>query len=75
MFSIKEVVIAYANKVQAAPAKVKRAELRYEICSTCEYKKNNKFGSEQCFKCKCLLQGKIFTNKGPEACPEKKWKV
>lgn len=75
MISVKEIVISYANRLQASPEKVKRAELRYKVCSTCEFNKKTILDREKCTKCGCFLQGKIFTDRGPEACPEKKWKV
>jgi hypothetical protein len=42
---------------------------------TCEFWAENSAGIEYCKRCGCATRAKIFTPKGLEACPEKKWTV
>jgi uncharacterized paraquat-inducible protein A len=54
----------------------KIAEKRLAICNKCEYSRHeNHLDLYYCEKCICPLNKKIFSPKGPEACPEKKWTV
>ena len=74
MNKIKEIVLAYSKKLQQRPEDVERANLRYEKCVECS-SRIHLFRLELCKDCGCPLEGKIFSPKGKEECPQKKWEI
>jgi hypothetical protein len=75
MNKIKEIVLSYAAMVNPTDEQKEIAEIRLATCMVCEHWKENALGIEYCGKCGCATKAKIFTPKGLEACPLKKWKV
>lgn len=75
MNKIKEIVLSYAAMVNPTEEQKAMAEIRLATCMECEQWKENALGIEYCGMCGCATKGKIFTPKGLEACPLKKWKI
>jgi len=78
---IKEIVGAWYNKIKHTPEQKELADKRFEICSTCTYKKEILKGKNwtlKCGKCGCLLSAKVYTEKTHldknGSCPLHKWK-
>lgn len=72
--NIREIVQAWAIKINPTERQRKMAEERYAICINCPSNKKV-FGeawSEVCAECSCPLQAKIFTAKH-DACDLHKW--
>jgi hypothetical protein len=68
--------IAVAWKRAAAPTETQSrvADARLEICNDCEWKEYKKMiHMYSCGACGCPLNKKVFSPKGPEACPKNKW--
>ena len=72
---IKEIVQSYATMIKPTEEQKALAEIRLDTCMKCEFWAKNATGIEYCSKCGCALKAKIFTPRGLEACPEKKWTV
>lgn len=51
------------------------AEIRLATCMACEQWKENALGIEYCGMCGCATKGKVFSPKGSQACPLKKWEI
>jgi hypothetical protein len=75
MNKIKEIIIAWATKMNPTEEQKQIAEQRLQICMTCEFWKSNAAGIEYCSKCGCATKGKVFSPRGADACPEKKWTI
>ena len=75
MNKIKEIVLSYAAMVNPTEEQKQIAEIRLESCMECEQWKENALGIDYCAMCGCATRAKIFTPKGLEACPLKKWKL
>jgi len=71
---IKEIIQSYAIALNPTEEQRKIAEIRLLTCIRCEHW-DKTVGIEYCKLCGCATKGKIFTPKGLEACPEKKWKI
>jgi hypothetical protein len=72
---IKEIVTSYARMVNPTEEQKEVAEERLKTCMTCEFWAENAAGIEYCKRCGCATKAKIFTPRGLEACPEKKWTI
>ena len=72
---IKEIVQSYAIMVNPTPEQKQIAEIRIATCMSCEKWKENAAGIHYCSECGCATKAKIFTPKGLEACPLKKWTI
>jgi hypothetical protein len=70
VFNIKEIINAWSISVNPTPEEKELAEIRYDICSKCEYLRKGLF--ETCNICGCLISKKVFSPRKP-ACPIKKW--
>jgi hypothetical protein len=75
MNKIKEIVLSYASAIKPTEEQKQVAEIRLATCMECEEWKENPMGIAYCGKCGCATRGKIFSPKGLEACPLKKWSV
>ena len=73
MNKIKEIIIAWATKMNPTEEQKQIAEQRLEICTGCEFWRGSPI--EHCSKCGCATKGKVFSPRGADACPEKKWTV
>ena len=72
MNKIKEIILAYAAAINPTDEQKENAEKRLEVCMECEHWKQS---PERCGLCGCLTKGKVFSPKGSDACPEKKWPI
>jgi hypothetical protein len=75
MNKVKEIILAYATMVNPTEEQKIIAEIRLETCMQCEEWKVNAVGIEYCGQCGCATKGKVFSPKGIQACPLKKWKI
>ena len=78
MNKVTEIVTAWSTAINPNQEQKRKAEIRYEICNSCEHKAVNDLTKlEYCGACGCPLSGKIFTPKTPEQlnCPKGKWPV
>lgn len=77
MNKLVEIVSAWATAINPSPVQKRMAEIRYNVCNSCEFKGENKVGLEACLACGCPLKGKIFTPATVEDgnCPKGKWPV
>lgn len=75
MNKIKEIVLSYAAMVNPTDEQKEIAEVRLATCMQCEQWKENVVGIDYCGMCGCATRAKIFTPKGLEACPLKKWEI
>jgi hypothetical protein len=72
---IKEIVASYATMVNPTEEQKRVAEQRLQFCMTCEFWAKNPAGIYYCKKCGCATKAKVFSPKGLEACPLKKWNI
>lgn len=72
---IKEIVESYANMINPTEEQKHIAEVRIRTCMTCEFWAENAIGVYYCKLCGCATKAKVFTPKGLEGCPRKKWRV
>jgi len=72
MNKLKEIAVSWYRAARPTAEQKRIANHRLEICGTCEFAKETA-GFHYCSKCGCPLEKKIFSPKGPIACPEKKW--
>jgi hypothetical protein len=72
---IKEIIEAYAVKVNPTQEQKEAAEVRLATCMECPEWKKNPLGIAYCGKCGCATSGKIFSQKGMQACPLHKWTI
>jgi hypothetical protein len=75
MNKIYEIIQSYATMVNPTEEQKEVAAIRLKTCMGCEFWAENALGIEYCKKCGCATQGKIFSPKGLQACPENKWEV
>jgi hypothetical protein len=72
MNKLTEIAIAWYRAANPTPEQKELADYRLEVCGSCAFAKESA-GFHYCSKCGCPLEKKIFSPRGPEACPEKKW--
>ena len=74
MNKISEIFKAWVAAANPTPEEQILAEYRASICDSCE-KKTHVPGINifVCSACGCPLHKKVFSPKGPEACPLAKW--
>jgi len=72
MNKIQEIILSYATAINPTEDQKNIAEQRLSVCMGCEHWKQN---PERCGLCGCLTSGKVFSPKGADACPEKKWPI
>lgn len=72
---IKEIIQSYANMVNPTEEQKYIAEMRIRTCMTCEFWAENELGIHYCKLCGCATKAKVFTPKGMEGCPRKKWRI
>ena len=70
MNKISEIIQSFATSLNPSEQELIKAEIRYEICSKCEYLEKGLI--ETCNICGCIISKKIFSPRDP-ACPLKKW--
>lgn len=74
MNKLKEIILAYAAKINPTEEQKEIAEKRLEICMGCEFWVNTPI-RDYCSKCGCNTSAKVFSPRGADACPEKKWPI
>ena len=74
MNKLKEIVLSYATKLNPTEEQKEIAEQRLEICMQCEFWVQSNI-RDYCGKCGCTTSAKVFSPKGADACPEKKWTI
>jgi hypothetical protein len=75
MNKIKEIVLAWATRLNPTEEQKQIAEQRLQICMGCEFWRESATGIEYCSKCGCATKAKVFSPVGANACPEKKWTI
>lgn len=75
MNKIKEIIVAWATKINPTDEQKAVAEKRLETCMSCEHFKTNVIGAEVCSLCGCATKAKVFSPVGADACPQKKWTI
>lgn len=74
MNKISEIFQAWVAAANPTPEQLEIAHYRSSVCDTCEKKSHVKaINSFICSECGCPLSKKVFSPKGPEACPLAKW--
>ncbi len=76
MLKIVEIAKAWIAAANPTPEQQQIAEHRISICEQCPHREYHKYVDiHVCGLCGCPLNKKIFTPvKGPDACPDKRWK-
>lgn len=73
---IKEIAIAWKRAANPTEEQQAVAEQRITICDGCEHKQFQKvIRAFVCDACGCPLNKKVYSPKGPEACPKAKWPI
>jgi hypothetical protein len=73
---ISEIIHAWKIAAKPTPQQQEIAEQRVMICDTCEFKEYKKIvHTYVCNACGCPLSKKVYSPKGPIACPKGKWNV
>lgn len=69
-----EIAVSWKRAFSPTPEQEVLADARIAVCNGCEHKKFVKLTRHyKCDACGCPLDGKVFSPKGPSACPEGKW--
>ena len=61
------------SEEERATKQKETADERLAICQACPEAKVNQLNIHYCGACGCPLSKKIFSPKGPSACPQQKW--
>jgi len=76
MNKISEIFQAWVAAANPTPDQLTIAQHRLHICDGCEHKTHvTAINSFICGKCGCPLSKKVFSPRGPEACPLAKWEL
>jgi hypothetical protein len=75
MNKIQEIITSWAIAIKPTEEQKEVAEERLKICMMCEFWAESAVGIQYCKKCGCATKAKVFTPRGLEACPEKKWTI
>ena len=69
-----EIAVAWKRAANPTEEQQHAAEHRLSICDGCEHKEFRKMTrSFVCDACGCPLNKKVYSPKGPDACPKGKW--
>lgn len=73
---LKEIAVAWVRSFNPTPEQQATAEQRLAICDDCPAKEYAEIvKTYKCGACGCYLNKKIYSPKGPDACPLGKWPV
>ena len=73
---ISEIMVAWARAANPTEEQLEKAEQRAKICDGCEFRTwATVMHTWKCSACGCPLNKKIFSPKGPAACPKEKWTI
>lgn len=70
MNKVKEILLSWKIAISPTEEQKELAEKRLQTCIECEHWVQN---PARCSLCGCLTAGKVFTPRGADACPAKKW--
>jgi hypothetical protein len=74
--NLVEIAVAWKRAANPTEEQQRTAEQRISICDGCEHKEFRKMTrSFVCDACGCPLNKKVYSPKGPEACPKGKWPI
>lgn len=75
MNKVQEILLSYIAKYNNPTEEQKKiAQERLEICAGCEHWVQSAI-RDYCGKCGCTTSAKVFSPKGVDACPAKKWTI
>lgn len=77
MIDLKDIFISWAKSYNPSKLEFDRAKERFDICSSCEFKKEllkKKEWSIYCGVCGCLIKKKVFSD-SISPCPKNKWEA
>jgi hypothetical protein len=73
---IREIITAWHRASNPTIEQKETAERRAEVCDACEFKEFKMLiRTHICGACGCPLSKKVYSPKGPSACPKGKWEV
>lgn len=71
-----EIAVAWKRAAHPTPEQQQVAEQRIQICNGCEHKQFRQMTRMYvCDACGCPLNKKVYSPRGPEACPKAKWHI
>ena len=74
MLKIVEIAKAWIAAANPTPEQQVIAEHRISVCDQCPHRNYvTAINTFVCGKCGCPLNKKVFSPKGPEACPDSRW--
>jgi hypothetical protein len=75
MINLKDIFNSWITYYNPSETELKRAEERFEICSSCEFKKElfkKKKWTLYCGVCGCVIHAKVYSSV-ISPCPKDKW--
>jgi len=74
--NLLEIAVAWHRARKPTEQQQQVAEARLQVCDGCEYKNFRMLTrSYICDACGCPLSKKVYSPRGPEACPKNKWHI
>lgn len=74
MVDLLEIAESWYRVAKHTPAQKALADERLAICDGCDQKVHNDLlMMYQCKACGCPLKAKVYSTRGPDACPRQKW--
>lgn len=74
MVNLLEIAQAWYSVANHTPEQKALADERLAICDGCEFKKFSELVKMfKCDACGCPLKAKVYSKRGPAACPKGKW--
>lgn len=71
-----EIAVAWKRAARPTDEQQETADARLSICNGCEHKEfRNLLRMYVCGACGCPLNKKVYSPKGPGACPKNKWPI
>jgi hypothetical protein len=71
-WNLKDIFQSWLTSLNPTEQEVDTAHHRAAICFACPALKE-KAGIPVCGECGCFIKAKVFSKRGPVACPLKKW--
>lgn len=69
-----EIAVAWKRAAKPTPEQAAVADARLAVCATCAFRTYSEvIHTFTCSACGCPLNKKVFSPKGPDACPEGRW--
>lgn len=69
-----EIAEAWKRAHKPTEEQARRADVRLATCNDCEFRTYKKLiHTYICGACNCPLNKKVFSPRGPEACPKGRW--